>query len=326
MNTIKEHIKKGSYCPFYLLYGTESYLKRLYRDKLKIGILNGADAMNLSVFEGKATDPLEVRDIAETMPFFSESRVIVIENSGWFKTQNDFADIIRELPETTHLIFVETEVDKRNRLYKAVKELGYCSEMNGMDERNLRLFALSLFQKDGKKLKESTLSLFLETVGDDMERICNEAEKLICYTMEREEVTREDIMAVCTEQITNQIFLMIDAVAQKNSNRVMELYHNLLVLREKPLSILYLLLRHFNLLLQVKELSAARTDSKTISSKVKIPPFAVNKYLTQAGNFTTEKLKEALTLGVGIEEQVKNGKINDQIGVELMVAKCSNLC
>ena len=49
---------------------------------------------------------------------------------------------------------------------------------------------------------------------------------------------------------------MIDAIAQKNSKRAMTLFHDLIILREKPLSILYLLLRHFHLLLQIKEMAA----------------------------------------------------------------------
>lgn len=326
MNTIKEHIKKGTYCPVYLIYGTESYLKRLYRNKLKTGMLPDGDTMNLSIFEGTSIPMQEVRHMAQTMPFFSERRLILIENSGWLKSQNEFANTVLQLPKTTHIIFVESEIDKRNRLYKAIKEVGYISEMNGLDEKNLRLFVLSLFRREKKKLREETLSYFLETVGSDMERICNEVEKLVCYTLEREEVTIKDIEAVCNEQLTNRIFLMIDAIAQKNSKRAMTLFHDLMVLREKPLSILYLLLRHFHLLLEVKELAAAKTENKIIAAKAKIPPFAVGKYISQARNFTKEQLKNALVAGIEIEEQVKNGKLNDQIGIEFMVAKCSQLC
>ncbi len=326
MNTIKEHIKKGIYSPVYLIYGTEIYLKHLYRDKLKKGILKDIDTMNLSVFEGTNISLQEVRHMAQTMPFFAECRLILIEDSGWFKTQNEFVSVILQLPETTHIIFVESEIDKRNRLYKAVKETGYISEMNGLDEKNLRLFVISLFRKEGKKLREETLSYFLETVGFDMERICNEIEKLICYTTEREEVTIQDIKAICTQQLTGRIFLMIDAIAQKNSKRAMTLFHDLIILREKPLSILYLLLRHFHLLLQIKEMAAVGIDNKTIANKVKVPPFAVAKYITQARNFTKQQLKNALKIGIEIEEHIKNGRLNDQIGIEFMVAKCSNLC
>lgn len=326
MNIIKEHIKNSTYKPVYLLYGSESYLKKLYRNKLKDGILGDSDAMNLSYFEGKSIDILEVRHMAETMPFFADRRLIIIENSNWFKSSTEFADVLKELPESTHIIFVESEVDKRNRLYKAVKELGYISEMNGMDERNLRLFAVSLFGKEKKKITDSTLTLFLNVVGSNMETICNEAEKVICYAIEREVITEQDILSVCTEQITNRIFQMIDAIAQKNQGKAFKLYYDLITLREKPLSILFLMIRHFNLLLQVKQLSASFMNQKTISSKIGVPPFAVTKYLTQAKNFTKQQIIESISFGTDLEEQVKTGKINEQICVEFMLVKCSSLC
>ena len=123
MKTIKEHIKLNTYKPVYLLYGTETYLKNLYKNKLKEGILLGSDEMNYSHFEGKGIELKEVIEIAETLPFFSDRRLIMIEDSGLFKSQNELADYIREIPEGTHIVFVETEVDKRNRLFKAVKDV-----------------------------------------------------------------------------------------------------------------------------------------------------------------------------------------------------------
>ena len=132
MQTIKEHIKENEFTHCYLLYGTENYLKKLYKNKLKDAIVGREETMNFSHFEGKSADPQEVIQIAETLPFFSERRLILIENSGWFKSQTDLADYMKHVPETTYFVFVESEVDKRNRLYKAVKDMGTISEMNGM--------------------------------------------------------------------------------------------------------------------------------------------------------------------------------------------------
>ena len=115
MNTIKEHLKQQAFKPVYLLYGSEDYLKRLYRDKLKTGILNDGSDMNYSYFEGKGIDTVKIMDIADTLPFLAERRLIIIENSGFFKSQNSLANEIGTLPDTTHIIFVEQEVDKRER-------------------------------------------------------------------------------------------------------------------------------------------------------------------------------------------------------------------
>ena len=319
MKVIREHIKLGSYKPFYLLYGTEEYLKKLYRDKLKDAILGDTDGMNYSYFEGKEIDLKKVAEVVQTLPFFSDRRLVVIENSGLFKSQNELSTMLSGMPDSTIVIFVETEIDKRNKLYKLVKDRGTVSEMNGLDERNLKLFAASLLEQAGKKITESTMTYLLDKIGSDMENIQNEVEKIIGYTMDHAIITTEDIDAVVTTQITGKIFQMIDAIGSKQQNKALSLYYDLLSVREKPMSILYLITRHFNILLQIKDLTAKGHAGAEIAGKVGVPPFAVRKYTAQARNFTVSRLKQALEFAADVEEQVKSGRMIDQIGVELLL-------
>lgn len=321
MQTIKEHIKKNEFTHCYLLYGTENYLKKLYKNKLKDAIVGREETMNFSNFEGKSADPQEVIQIAETLPFFSERRLILIENSGWFKSQTDLADYMKHVPETTYFVFVESEVDKRNRLYKAVKDMGTISEMNGMDEHNLELWIVSLLRNSGKKITKDTLKYFMDKCGTGMDGMEQEIEKLVCYDMDSDIVTKDDIDAVCTTQVSSQIFQMIDAIASKRQQQAMDLYYDLLTLREKPLSILFLITRHFNILLQIKELSGQ--NKSEIAKKAGVPPFAVGKYVSQAGNFTRQGLLNGLRVCVDMEEKVKTGRMEEQMAVELLIIQFS---
>ena len=85
MKTIDEHIKTGQFKNAYLLYGDEDYLKKQYRDKLIKALLSEGDTMNFAKFEGKDISVGEVIDLAETLPFFADRRVILISDSGFFK-------------------------------------------------------------------------------------------------------------------------------------------------------------------------------------------------------------------------------------------------
>ena len=124
-------------------------------------------------------------------------------------------------------------------------------------------------------------------------------------------------------QITGRIFQMIDAVADSNANQTIQLYHDLLQLRENPMSILYLLTRHFNILLQVKSLNNA--SKSVIASKVGVPSFAAGKYMNQAKRFNTDSLKEMLDKCIETEYRFKRGMIGDQIGVELLLIQFVNV-
>ncbi len=325
MQTIKEHIKNNQFKPVYLLYGAEDYLKKLYQNKLKQGIIGEGDDLNFSMFEGKGIDISEVTGIAQTLPFFSERRLILIRDSGFLKSANDLAEVLKEMPETTHIVFVESEIDKRNRLYKAIKDRGYISEMNGMDERNLKLWVSSLLSKEGKKITEQAVTYLLNKSGTDMKNLENEIEKLVCYSYNREVVGIEDIDAVCTTLITGKIFQMIDAIGAGKQNEALNLYYDLLALREKPMSILFLLTRHFNILLQVKELVKNGHSNSEIASKAGIPPFTISKYQAQAKNFKRKKLVEILENCTDVEEQVKTGRLMDSMGIELLIVSYSRV-
>ena len=88
MQTINEDIKNGTFKPVYLLYGEETFLKQSYKKKLRAAI-SGDDTMNYNYFEGKGLDVNELISLADTMPFFSERRLILIEDSGFFKTSSE---------------------------------------------------------------------------------------------------------------------------------------------------------------------------------------------------------------------------------------------
>lgn len=324
MQSIDADIRDRQFKKCYLLYGEERYLKRVYRDKLRHALSEKDDTMNYAYFEGKGIDTEELIDLAETLPFFADVRLIVVENSGFFKTANDrLADYMKSLGETTIFVFVEAEVDKRGRLYKAVKEKGQIVEFKKQEEAVLRKWVLGRIRKENRQISERALMLFLTKVGQDMENICSELEKLLCYTYGKEAIAPEDVEAICTTQLQNKIFDMVDAIGNKDQEKAMELYKDLLILREAPMKILALLSRQFLILLQIKELPGV--DRKTIASKVGIPPFAVAKNTVQAKQFKRGQLRGALQDCAEYEEAVKTGRLNDRMCVELLIVKYSSV-
>lgn len=324
MQNIIQDIKSNSYRQIYLLYGEENYLKKVYKDKLKEAIVGKDDSINYNYFEGKNISVKTVIDIAETLPFFAEHRLIILENSGFFKNANeDIAAYIKQVPETTILIFVEEEIDKRGKLYKYIKEHGYISEMGRQNTSKLVPWILKILKKENKKITENEMNLFLTKTGDDMENILRELEKLISYTYGREVITAQDIEQICSTQITGKIFDMITAVSEKNQRKALELYQDLLTLKEPPMRILFLISRQFNLMLQVKELQKAGCDTVSIAKQTGLQSFLVGKYAAQARKFSTEFLKQALTECVEFEEAIKTGKMEDQLSVELLILQYS---
>ena len=325
MKSILEDIKTQNFKQAYLLYGEEAYLKHQYKNKLKNALLPEDDTMNFSRFEGKGTEIPKVIDLAETMPFFADRRVILLENTGFFKNKADaLADYMGSLPDYLVLIFVEEEVDKRNRMYKAVQKQGRAVEFARQDEKTLMTWVLGMMKKEGKKITRQDMEDFLEKTGTDMGNIRMELEKLISYTVGRDVVTAADIQAVCTTQTTNKIFDMVRAVTEKNQKRALDLYYDLLTLREPPMRILFLLAKQFRQICLTKKMSQEGLSQTEIASKLGVPSFVVRNLASCARSYTVEELENAVRDFVDAEEAVKTGTLGDVLSVELLIVKYSS--
>lgn len=325
MKSLNEDIKTGQFKPAYLLYGEEAYLKKQYKDKLTKAMLPEGDTVNYAYYEGKGTNPAELIDLAETMPFFADRRLIVVENSGFFKNATpELADYIKNMPETACFLFVESEVDKRGKMYKSVKDKGRAVEMGRQDEKTLLYWLAGMVKKEGKQIKESTARYLVAKTGTDMENLEKEMEKLFSYTLGQTEITVQDVDEICTTQITNKIFDMVEAVATKQQKRALHYYYDLLALKEPPMRILYLLSRQFKLLMEVKDLSGRGYEKSQIAKTAGLHPFVAGKYIKQCHSFSKEELRSIIEDAANMEEMVKTGRLNDRMSVELFIVKYSS--
>lgn len=325
MKSIQEDIKTGNFKQSYLLFGEEAYLKHQYKEKLLNALNPDGDTMNFSRYEGKGIDVRQVIDICETMPFFAERRVILLEDTGFFKNKcEEFADYMKNLPDYLVLVFSESEVDKRSRMYKAVKSGGRVTEFAKQDEKTLMRWAAGLLGKEGKKITQRDMEFFLTKTGTDMGNIRMELEKLIMYTKGQDIVTAKDIEAICVTQTTNKIFDMVRAVTEKNQKRALELYYDLLTLKEPPMRILFLLAKQFRQLLLTKKMTGEGASQNEIATRLAVPSFVVRNISAYARSYTVEELEKAVEDFVDAEEAVKTGRLGDVLSVELLIVKYSS--
>ena len=321
MQILNRDIREKNFHHIYLLYGEEAFLRHSYKKQLQKAI-SGEDEMNCSFFEGKGVDFGQVRDLAETLPFLAEKRLIILEDTGLFKGQaQEWADYLGQLPESTILLFSEQEVDKRSRLFKKVCALGYAAELGRQKEAELRRWILQLLARENRQITGQALEMLLQRTGEDMERIRNELEKLIAYTEGREGITGTDVEAICTQQPENRIFDMLEAVAAGRQQPALEMYYDLLALKEPSMRILFLLARQMNQLLIVKDLAEAGETKDGIAKAMGLRPFVAGKLLGQSRAFTFQELRSFLQICVEAEESVKRGALGEKLAVEMLIVR-----
>ena len=279
--------------------------------------------LNYSYFVGEKVDVEQITSMASTMPFFSDKRIIFIEDSKLFREANDLTEVLSTMPDTTYVVFVENGVDKRNKLYKYVSKNGYVVEMNGLSENELMAFVSSECKIFDKKISNLNISYLLGRIGYDMNVIHNECEKLCFYASDSDIIEKRHIDEICIVTLENKIFEMLDCIASGKKDRALILYNNLIALKESSIKILSLVTRHYNILYKISLGNKARVDSSTLASNIGIPPFALKKYGFQLQKYNKEELLKILEKCLDIEKKSKSGGIDPQIGVEMLIIELS---
>ena len=325
MERINKDIETSAFSPYYLLYGDEDYLKLQALSKLQKAILKDDSDMNYTCFEGKKFKEEEFISFGQTLPFFAEYRLAVLKDTGFFeKSCDSFIKALDSIASSTIVIFVESGCDKRNRLYKLVNEKGYVSELNVLDEKSLLIWLKKKFIEEQKRISDADIVYFLECIGKDMNLLKNEAEKLCCYVADKEGITRKDINEIIVPQIEGKVYDMLNAIGNQNKQRALDLYHDLLAVKEPVMKILFKLTKQFDIILQTKSAKARGASDNEIAQKLKIPLFAVRKNMEQAKKFEMAELSAILEECAEIERKIKSGMIKDQIGLELLIISFSS--
>lgn len=326
MKSIQEDIKISSLNRFICLFGEEAYLRQQYKQKLLDALMPEEDTMNYSRYEGKGIEPREIIDLAETMPFFADRRVILLEDTGFFKNKcEELAEYFKQLPDYLCMIFVESEVDKRGKMYKAAKAAGRVTEFAVQNIQTLTRWVLQMLGREGKRITQRDMELFLTKTGTDMGNIRMELEKLLVYTMGRDIVSSADIEAVCTTQTSNKIFDMVRAVTERNQKKALDLYNDLLTLKEPPMRILFLL---------AKTVQSIDDNERNVGERVWTAgdrqPVGGTALCSQELFSNREKvirlsqLRQAVEDFTEAEELVKTGRLGDVLSVELLIVKYSS--
>ncbi len=325
MNTINEDIKTGQFHRAYLLFGDEEYLIRQYRTRLITAIVGDEDSMNFQAFKDDKINLEEIIDLAETMPFFAEHRVISVEGSGFFKSSNEkLAEYLTALPDTCILIFTETDVDRRSKTYKSIVKNGYACDFSMPDENTLLRWIGGRLNHEKKTMAREAWPVFYDRCSDSMDLMSRELDKLLSYTADKDHITKEDVEAITCIPLRSRIFDMIDAIAKKDAPTVLNYYRELLAMKEPPLKILALIVRNFRQMLAIREMTDEHINDADIAKHLGVRNFVVSKSRSLSRSFSMEQIHALLEDAAETETLVKTGRLDATMAVELLMLRyCS---
>ncbi|MBR5467917.1 MAG: DNA polymerase III subunit delta [Firmicutes bacterium] len=328
MSSLKEDIKSKQFKKCYLLFGEDQFLMAKAQKDLENAVVDEmAAVMNRDFFDG-ASDIGKVMDAAETMPFLSDMRLVVVKDSGLFddgrsRDTEKMAEYIANIPDSTCILFAEKKVKKNNRLYKAVAKVGTAEEFGKLTEGEAAKVIAAILKREKINCSSALVYYIIHSVGCDMASLEKEVTKLIAYKGEGGTVEQEDIDAVCTKTLEAKVFDMVKAIGMRNPSQAIKIYRTLIMFNEAPIKIFALVIRQFKIMLQCKVLSSEGKNLNEIKEITGQNYYAVKECTEQSRNFTAEALKNAVYECLETDTAIKSGKIDAEAAVELIIAKYS---
>ena len=159
----------------------------------------------------------------------------------------------------------------------------------------------------------------VRNAGANFELLSSDTDKLIAYMGDRQEVTAEDINAVCTKTLEVKVFDMINAMIDGRTEKALEIYRNLLIYNEPVQRVFALIRRQFEIILNSKSMSESGLPNADIAKRLGVMPFAVTSALRQANKFSYPMLVKALNSCIEVDYNARSGGTKLEIEIERLI-------
>lgn len=325
MDVLRKQLKSKDIKKSYLFHGPERYLIEYYLEEMKkILIPEGTEVFNFAMCEG-SIQTSKISDLCDTMPVFSDKRMVVLKETGYFKggkgpVRDELIDVLENLTGYCCVVFIEGSIDKRLKAVKQIKKTGLIVEFPYQKNNNLMKWIDKAVKNYGKTIDGNASHLLIEYCEPGMNNILKELEKVLLYIGEKNSISTGDIRSACTKSLKTRVFDLLDSVFEKDISKAFTMLDEMITLREPVPKILFLVARQFKLLIRAKELKSNRMSKYDIVNTLGVHPFVAEKVMKQAGGFSSKRLKKLVEMCLQTDFDIKTGRISDRLGLELLIA------
>lgn len=333
LTNIWKNIKQGDIAPVYLLIGEESYFIDETIIKLKTA-LSGDGEIEVMTFDLDEVPVDYVIDEADTIPFFSDRKLVIAKNSSFLKaTEKGKEKIDHDLKRLenwlghpsdmsiTVFIAPYEKLDERKKVTKLLKEKAVLVHAETPKEQDLAVWIKAEVKGRGKTITQDGLDQLVSMVGPNMLQLQMEIEKICLYLGESGEITNflvEDLVAKTLEQ---DAFKMLNAYLERNHKVALEIYHDLLRQKEEPIKLVGLLASNIRTMSNVYYLVKKGYHPQQIAKQLKVHPYRVKLMVENRQRPSDENLLKALYRLSEVDLALKTTGGNRERHLELFLLK-----
>lgn len=306
LTNIWKNIKQGDIAPVYLLIGEESYFIDETIIKLKAALSRDGE-VEVMTFDLDEVPVDYVIDEADTIPFFSDRKLVIAKNASFLKAtekgkekmDHDLKRLENWLGNPSDMsitVFIAPyeKLDERKKVTKLLKDKAVLVHAKTPQEQDLAVWIKAEVKGRGKTITQDGLDQLVSMVGPNMLQLQMEIEKICLYLGESGEITNylvEDLVAKTLEQ---DAFKMLNAYLERNHKVALEIYHDLLRQKEEPIKLVGLLASNIRTMSNVYYLVKKGYHPQQIAKQLKVHPYRVKLMVENRQRPSDENLLKAL--------------------------------
>ncbi|MDR3156498.1 MAG: DNA polymerase III subunit delta [Lactobacillales bacterium] len=332
-----QKIKQGYISLIYVVYGTEIYLKERIKESLKEALFPiSEEESDLITFDGKRIPISKILEEANTLPFFGEKRLIFIEDA-WFLTSEKVTGVEvnseelmnyfhSPLPSTILVFLTQNKLDGKRKTVKLLKKEAALLDVNPLDERGIRMHLFKESKINNFQIDKEALNL-LVLLNDkdgktfDVSRALSNLSLLMLYKSKEKKITKQDVENLIPKNLEYNVFDLSKFWLSGRLEEALELLSEMLLQGEEIIAIHAILLSQIRLLLQIKLLLEEGYQQSEMIKILKINPYRVKLALEQSQKFSVSLLKELFDEMVEIDYDMKTGKMEKELLLQLFLLK-----
>lgn len=335
---IQRQLKGGELKDPMLFFGRERYLIDWAVGAIVKRYVNSAtQALEYSKIQGESMTLAELQNSCETLPMLSEKRVVLVSDfppfsgaKSKYMTEADekaLAEYLKEIPQSTLLIFTAETADKRRKLYKTIERLGGAYEFGPLFRPLLIATIKKRLSQAGKEAKSSAISQFIDHTGYfDKEtqytlfHLENDIKKAVAHAW-GSEVTAEDFLSVVSGNMDTDVFAMLDAVSRGEKSEAFVRLHNILDSGERVYGLLALICSQFEIMVSAQEMREEGRPIGLIQKELGVHEFRLKKALQFAQGYSLSRLRQILANAYQVDQNIKSGLLEESLALEMFIAE-----
>jgi DNA polymerase-3 subunit delta len=294
----------------YLFYGNDKFAIQKEIKKWISGFLTkDPDGSNLSILKENEFTLNELLSESFSIPFLSEKRLIICHQAYKLISESKkFFKKIAELPESSVVVFVETDIKKNSVFIKELTKLkAEIKEFTKSNKQNIALVN-SLLKTHNKQLSSDLIEELIYGLDENASKIEQELTKLILFS-QNDQITKQELYQVVNLSPALSVFKITDHICSKNHSLAIKTLNELISKNEDLIMLFYLIAKHFRNLILIKDLTEKNFSTPEIEKFTTLKTFTINNLKYQIKNFSFKTLEQTLNTILDIDTKIKTGKI-----------------